>query len=221
MKRVNFGKYTTTPTQPERELVRLSGSCSVKDSSVPTRRYVVPRWSRASIQKLRESWCQSHARTARRNLSRSGDGHTFGRVVAPLMGPDIISGWVMLFVLSAGEVTASVMSRARGLPSSGSPCSTSRATAPGVSLRPSARSSPSSCRSSLARCSGSAATREGAGGDRNGAQDGLLLLPLICPRPIVLNCACGCGSCCSSGRRVQCGDRTQDGQLLANGRGLA
>jgi iron(III) transport system permease protein len=43
------------------------------------------------------------------HLSGAGEGRTFFRVVAPLMRPGIVSGWVLVFVLSAGDLTASVM----------------------------------------------------------------------------------------------------------------
>ncbi|HIY66214.1 MAG TPA: iron ABC transporter permease [Candidatus Agrococcus pullicola] len=42
-------------------------------------------------------------------MSRAGTWRTFRKVVAPLMKPGLISGWILVFVLSAGELTASVM----------------------------------------------------------------------------------------------------------------
>jgi len=41
--------------------------------------------------------------------SGAGTGRTFTRVVAPLMKPGLIAGWILVFVLAAGELTASVM----------------------------------------------------------------------------------------------------------------
>lgn len=41
--------------------------------------------------------------------SGAREGRTFTRVVAPLMRPGFLSGWVLVFVLSAGDLTASVM----------------------------------------------------------------------------------------------------------------
>lgn len=41
--------------------------------------------------------------------SGASEGRTFGRIVLPLMRPGLIAGWMFLFVLMAGDVTASVM----------------------------------------------------------------------------------------------------------------
>lgn len=42
-------------------------------------------------------------------MSGAGTGRTFSRIVAPLMKPGLIAGWILVFVLAAGELTASVM----------------------------------------------------------------------------------------------------------------
>jgi iron(III) transport system permease protein len=42
-------------------------------------------------------------------MSRAGTARTFWKVVAPLMRPGLIGGWILVFVLAAGELTASVM----------------------------------------------------------------------------------------------------------------
>ena len=41
--------------------------------------------------------------------SGAAPGRTFGRVVLPLMRPGLVAGWIFVFVLMVGEVTASVM----------------------------------------------------------------------------------------------------------------
>ncbi|GGD31625.1 iron ABC transporter permease [Microbacterium faecale] len=42
-------------------------------------------------------------------MSRAGTWRTFRKIVGPLMRPGLIAGWILVFVLSAGELTASVM----------------------------------------------------------------------------------------------------------------
>jgi len=42
-------------------------------------------------------------------VSGAGEMRTFFRIVLPLMGPGMVAGWVMVFVLAAGDLTASVM----------------------------------------------------------------------------------------------------------------
>jgi len=41
--------------------------------------------------------------------SGAGEVRTFFRIILPLMGPGLVAGWVMVFVLAAGDLTASVM----------------------------------------------------------------------------------------------------------------
>jgi len=42
-------------------------------------------------------------------MSSASQGRTFRKVVLPLMSPGLISGWVLVFVLAAGDLTASAM----------------------------------------------------------------------------------------------------------------
>lgn len=42
-------------------------------------------------------------------ISGATELRTFGRIVLPLMSPGLISGWVLVFVLTAGDLTASAM----------------------------------------------------------------------------------------------------------------
>lgn len=42
-------------------------------------------------------------------MSGASQGRTFGRVAVPLMAPGLVAGWIFVFVLMAGDVTASVM----------------------------------------------------------------------------------------------------------------
>ncbi|MFE5703429.1 ABC transporter permease [Rhodococcus koreensis] len=42
-------------------------------------------------------------------MSSASQGRTFRKVVLPLMAPGLVSGWVLVFVLTAGDLTASVM----------------------------------------------------------------------------------------------------------------
>jgi iron(III) transport system permease protein len=42
-------------------------------------------------------------------MSGASQGRTFRRVAVPLMAPGLVAGWIFVFVLMAGDVTASVM----------------------------------------------------------------------------------------------------------------
>ena len=42
-------------------------------------------------------------------VSGAGAGRTFWHIMLPLMTPGLFAGWVMLFVLIAGDITASSM----------------------------------------------------------------------------------------------------------------
>ncbi len=43
------------------------------------------------------------------HISGAGDARTFGRISLPLMLPDLIAGWALLFLWMFGEVNASII----------------------------------------------------------------------------------------------------------------
>ena len=48
--------------------------------------------------------------------SAASDGRTFRKIVLPLMAPGLASGWALIFVMVAGEVTASALLAGVGTP---------------------------------------------------------------------------------------------------------